>query len=226
MKIAEYVSFYKSLNKTHEEFCESIYELIDKTVKDYLKEKGVNAKVKTHNVRDLGKRYSYVWRTFIYAPDGKEDYVIYCRFNPEKLNFYVLGTWGTGYRDQNVRTEEQMVDAITKVIDSIPNINESTQTDRQRQLAGIITEATSQTLSYDEYATAEFKKEVKRIQDNGMMNMYVEEAIEKKVDSKKLEKEIEKAIKLHRKWGQHGSALHLGVVSAMWGLLGLLRKGN
>lgn len=99
--------------------------------------------------------------------------------------------------------------------------------ERQRQLAGIISEATSQPLSYDEYATAEFKKEVKRIKDNGMMNMYVEEAIDKKVDSKKLEKEIERAIKQHRKWGQQtGSPLHLGVVSAMWELLGLLKKGN
>lgn len=226
MKIAEYVSFYKSLAKQHEEFGESIYELIDKTVKDYLKEKGVKAKVKTHKVYGDSNGYPHVWRSFIYIADSKEEYAIWVRFSTERLNFYVIGTWGTGYRDQNVRTEEQMVDAITKVIDSIPNINESTQTDRQRQLAGIITEATSQPLSYDEYATAEFKKEVKRIQDNGMMNMYVEEAIDKKVDSKKLEKEIEKAIKQHRKWAQHGSALHLGVVSAMWGLLGLLRKGN
>jgi len=81
-------------------------------------------------------------------------------------------------------------------------------------------------LPYSKYATADFLKVVKDIKAHNMLNMYVEDALKKKVNSKLLEKEIKKAIKQHSKMNKQpgASALHAGVTMAMWRLLEALYK--
>jgi hypothetical protein len=69
-----------------------------------------------------------------------------------------------------------------------------------------------------------FLKAVKEIEENNTLNIYVAEAIEKRVDYKTLKKEIKLAIKIHRKYdAQPGSSpMHIAVVMAMTRLLDML----
>lgn len=96
---------------------------------------------------------------------------------------------------------------------------------RAKYLVGAAS-AQSKDVPYKEYATHGFIKVVKDIKANNMLNMHVEEVLNKKVTSKLLEKEIKKAIKAHSKWGKQpgASALHAGVTMAMWRLLEALYK--
>lgn len=70
----------------------------------------------------------------------------------------------------------------------------------------------------------EFLQAVDEIRDNGTMNMYVDDAINKSVSKDELIKEIKLAIKMHRKYDKQpgSSPLHCAIVLSMTRLLGLL----
>ena len=129
---------------------------------------------------------------------------------------------------QKVRPEAKQVIAmrISRLEKSIAFYTEITSDFKNESVDEDINESKTPDVQFRDYSFPEFLKLVKEIEDNGTMNMYVGEAISKKVSSVELEKEITKAIKQHRKMGdQRGSShLHSGVVMAMSKLLAELRK--
>lgn len=73
-----------------------------------------------------------------------------------------------------------------------------------------------------------FKETADDIRDNGLMNQYVDEAINSGVGYAKLRKEIQMAMRMHRKWSlQRGSSvLHIAITCAMARLLDALEGEN
>ena len=90
----------------------------------------------------------------------------------------------------------------------------------------LYSKATAADVPFERYATADFMRAVAAAKENGTLNMYVDEAINKKVSSTELEKEIKVAIKMHSKYNEQSgsSILHGAVVAAMWNLLAALRQ--
>lgn len=71
-----------------------------------------------------------------------------------------------------------------------------------------------------------FMKEVERVKENGFMNMYVGEAIDKRVPEKELVREIKRAYKKHVGYAKEfgSSVMHVGVAAAMLNLLSALER--
>jgi hypothetical protein len=81
-------------------------------------------------------------------------------------------------------------------------------------------------IPFQKFATpaSMFMHEVRRVNENGMLNVDIEDAIKRQESYTSLVKVIKKAIAKHRRYAaQFGaSPLHHGIVLASWAILGAL----